>query len=215
MIGRLARVVCIDSHSLACENVKKILIRTIEKLTNKEVQKQNLEIIKNSIRTIPNFPKQGIMFKDITTLFQHPEAMKKTINIFYERYKNKQIDVVAGIESRGFIIGGILAEKLGCSFVPIRKKGKLPAETEQQEYELEYGTDVIEIHKDAIQQGQKVLLVDDLIATGGTAQASCKLIEKIGGQIVECAFIIDLKKLKGKERLSDYSIFKLIEFEGE
>lgn len=197
------------------ENVKKILIRTIEKLTNKETQKQDLEIIKNSIRTIPHFPKQGIMFRDITTLFKNPEAMKKTINIFYERYKNKKIDIVAGIESRGFILGGILAEKLNVSFVPIRKKGKLPAETEQQEYDLEYEKDIVEIHKDAIQQGQKVLIVDDLIATGGTAQASCKLVEKLGGQIIECAFIIDLPELKGKEKLSKYPIFKLIEFEGE
>ncbi len=197
------------------ENVKKVLIKTIEKLTNEEVTSQDLELIKNNIRTIPNFPKQGIMFRDITTLFQNPEAMRKTIEIFYQRYKNKKIDYVAGIEARGFILGGSLAEKLNCGFIPIRKKGKLPYEVERQEYDLEYGTDTIEIHKDALKQGQRILIMDDLIATGGTAKASCQLIEKLGGEIVECAFIIDLPELKGKEKLKDYPIFTLVEFEGE
>jgi 5'-methylthioadenosine phosphorylase len=197
------------------ENVEKILIKTIEKISKKEVDTRNIEKIKNKIRTIPNFPKQGIMFRDITTLFKDKEAMKKVIEIFYERYKDKQINVVAGIEARGFIIGGILAEKLNCGFIPIRKKGKLPAETEQQEYELEYGTDIVEIHKDAIIPGQKVLLIDDLIATGGTALASTKLIEKLNGEIIECAFIIDLPELKGKEKLSNFPVYSLVEFEGE
>ncbi len=197
------------------DNVKKLLIRTIEKITNQDSTNQDLDYIKSKIRTIPNFPKPGIMFRDITTLFQDPQAMKKTIEILHKRYKDKQIDYVAGIEARGFIIGGSLAEKLNCGFIPIRKKGKLPHEVEQQEYELEYGTDTIEIHKDAFNPGQKILIVDDLIATGGTAQASCKLIEKLKGEIVECSFIIDLPELGGKEKLSKYPVFTLVDFDGE
>jgi adenine phosphoribosyltransferase len=196
-------------------NVKKLLIRAIEKITNEDLTNNDLELIKNTIRTIPDFPKPGIMFRDITTLFQNPQAMKKTIEILHKRYKDKKIDYVAGIEARGFIIGGILAEKLNCGFIPIRKKGKLPYEVEQQEYELEYGTDTIEIHKDALKSGQRILVVDDLIATGGTAKASCQLIEKLGGEIVECSFIINLPELGGKEKLSKYPVFTLIEFEGE
>jgi len=141
--------------------------------------------------------------------------MKQVTEIFYNRYKDKKIDVVAGIESRGFIIGGILAEKLDVGFVPIRKKGKLPAEKETENYILEYGFGSVEIHKDAIQKGQRVLLIDDLIATGGTAEARCKLIEKLGGEIVEVAFIIDLPDLKGKEKLQKYPVFSVVKFEGE
>lgn len=197
------------------ENVKKVIIRTIEKLIGEETTNQDIDFIKENIRTIPNFPKQGIMFRDITTLFQNSKAMKKTIEILHKRYKDKKIDYVAGIEARGFIIGGCLAEKLNCGFIPIRKKGKLPHEVERQEYELEYGTDTIEIHKDALKPGQKILIIDDLIATGGTALASCQLIEKLRGEIVECAFIIDLPELGGKEKLTKYPVFTLIEFEGE
>lgn len=193
------------------EKVKQVLIKTIETFSEEQAYKE----IKDKIRTIPHFPKQGIMFRDITTLFKDKDGMKKITEILEKRYKDRGIEVVAGIESRGFIVGGILAEKLNCSFVPIRKKGKLPAETESQEYSLEYGTDTVEIHKDAIHPGQKVLLIDDLIATGGTAQASCQLIEKLGGNIIECAFIIDLPDLKGKEKLSKYPVFRIVEFEGE
>ncbi|MEK6906096.1 MAG: adenine phosphoribosyltransferase [Nanoarchaeota archaeon] len=171
--------------------------------------------IKEKIRTIPDFPKPGVMFRDVTTLFKDKDGMKKIMEIFYNKYKNVEIDVVAGIEARGFIIGGGLAEKLGVGFIPIRKKGKLPHETVNHEYNLEYGTDIVEIHKDAVSPGQKVLLVDDLIATGGTASASCHLIEKLGGNIVGCAFIIDLPDLKGKEKLSRYDVFSIVEFEGE
>lgn len=197
------------------ENVKKLLIRTIEKISNQEITNQDIDFIKSKITSINNWPKQGVIFRDITTLFQDPQALKKTIEIFYQRYKNKKVDYVAGIEARGFILGGSLAEKLGCGFIPIRKKGKLPRETEKQEYALEYGTDIVEIHKDALKPGQKILVVDDLIATGGTAKASCQLIEKIGGNIIECAFIIDLPELGGKEKLLKYPVFTLIEFEGE
>ena len=175
------------------------------------------EKIKSKIRTIPNWPKPGIMFRDITTLLQDAPTFNHTIELLLERYKDKQIDVVAGIESRGFIIGSILAHRLDRGFVPIRKKGKLPAETESEEYELEYGTDTIEIHKDAISEGQKVLIVDDLIATGGTSMAACKLVKKIGGEVVEFCAIIDLPELGGKKKLekAGYPVFSLVEFEGE
>jgi len=175
------------------------------------------EKIKSKIRTIPNWPKPGIMFRDITTLLQDAPTFNHTIELLLERYKDKQIDVVAGIESRGFIIGSILAHRLDRGFVPIRKKGKLPAETESEEYELEYGTDTIEIHKDAISEGQKVLIVDDLIATGGTSMAACKLVKKIGGEVVEFCAIIDLPELGGKKKLekAGFPVFSLVEFEGE
>jgi adenine phosphoribosyltransferase len=175
------------------------------------------ERVKSKIRTVPNWPKPGIMFRDITTLLQDAPTFNHTIELLLERYKDKQIDVVAGIESRGFIIGSILAHRLDRGFVPIRKKGKLPYATESEEYELEYGTDTIEIHKDAIAEGNKVLLVDDLIATGGTALAACKLIKKCGGELVECCFIIDLPELGGKKKLerAGYPVFSLVEFEGE
>ena len=140
------------------------------------------ELVKSKIRTIPHWPKQGIMFRDITTLLKDKEGFNHMINLFVKRYKGMKIDVVVGIESRGFITGSVLAHRLGIGFVPIRKPGKLPAETVSEEYELEYGKDKIEVHKDAIKQGDKVLLVDDLIATGGTALAACNLIKKLGGE---------------------------------
>ncbi|MFA5855884.1 MAG: adenine phosphoribosyltransferase [Candidatus Pacearchaeota archaeon] len=175
------------------------------------------EFVKSRIRTIPNYPKQGIMFRDITTLLKDSEGFSKVIDILYNRYKNKKIDVIAGIESRGFIIGGVLASKLGLGFIPIRKKGKLPSEVVREEYELEYGTDVIEIHKDSLKYGERVLLIDDLIATGGTCLAACRLIEKLGGIVDECCFVIDLPDLKGSEKLKNngYNVFSIVEFEGE
>src|SRR3989344_7253396 len=192
------------------ENVKKLLVKTIEKLARNDE-----DFIKSKIRTIPHFPKQGIMFRDITTLLKDAEGFQRVLNILEDRYKDKGIDIIAGIESRGFIIAGALANKLGVGFVPLRKPGKLPAATERHEYELEYGKDAIEIHKDAIQPGQKVLLIDDLLATGGTASAACTLIEKLGGKIIECAFIVELPELKGREKLAKYPVFRIVEFEGE
>lgn len=175
------------------------------------------ENIKDKIRTIPDFPKKGIMFRDITTLLADPEGLKDTIAKFVERYKDKNIDVVAGIEARGFILGGALAVGLGVGFVPLRKKGKLPYKTESVTYDLEYGTDTIEIHSDAITEGQNVLLIDDLLATGGTSVAAAKLIEKLGGKIFEIAFIVDLPEVGGRKKLESagYSQFSLVEFEGE
>lgn len=173
--------------------------------------------IKSRIRTVPHYPKQGVMFRDITTLLKDPVGLQVTINELVKRYVGIKIDRVAGIEARGFIVGSALAYQLGVGFVPIRKKGKLPAETVGHDYELEYGTDRIEVHVDAIAQGDQVLLVDDLIATGGTAEAACKLIEGLGGQIVECCFVIDLPDLGGRARLekNGQKVFALCEFEGD
>ncbi|MBS3157575.1 adenine phosphoribosyltransferase [Candidatus Woesearchaeota archaeon] len=172
--------------------------------------------LKQYIRTVPNWPKPGIQFRDITTLIKNPEAFNYVIEKFAERYKNKQIDKIVGIESRGFIFGSALANRLGISFVVVRKPGKLPAETISEEYELEYGRDKIEIHKDAVDEGDNVLVVDDLLATGGTMLATCNLIRKLGGNIVECAFVIDLPDIGGKRKLLDagYNSFSLVEFKG-
>jgi adenine phosphoribosyltransferase len=173
--------------------------------------------IKSRIRTVPHYPKPGIMFRDITTLLKDPVGLRVTVDELVRRYAGEKIDKIAGIESRGFIIGAPLAYALGKGFVPIRKKGKLPAETIGHDYELEYGSDRIEIHTDAISPGERVLLVDDLIATGGTAEAACKLIQKMGGQIVECCFVIDLPEIGGRTRLENHGhkVFALCEFEGE
>ena len=173
--------------------------------------------IKSRIRTIPHYPKPNIMFRDITSLLKDPIGLKITIDELVRRYANMEIDKVIGIEARGFIVGAPLAYALGKGFVPIRKKGTLPAETIGHDYELEYGTDRIEIHTDAIAPGERVLLVDDLIATGGTAEAATRLIEKIGGKIVECCFVIDLPDIGGRKRLEKhgYSVFALCEFEGD
>jgi adenine phosphoribosyltransferase len=173
--------------------------------------------IKSRIRTVPHYPKQGVMFRDITTLVKDPVGFRITINEFVNRYTGVKIDKVAGIESRGFIIGAALAFQLGVGFVPIRKKGKLPAETVGHDYELEYGTDRIEMHMDAVAKGERVLLADDLIATGGTAEAAVKLIETMGGKVVECCFVIDLPDLGGRKRLERHgqTVFALCEFEGD
>ena len=173
--------------------------------------------ISSRIRTIPNYPKDGIMFRDITTLLKDAVGLRIAVNELVNRYSGIKIDKVAAIEARGFILGAPLAYMLGVGFVPVRKKGKLPSETIEQEYALEYGTDVIEIHKDAISYGDKVLLVDDLIATGGTAEAATLLIEKLGGEIVECCFVVDLPELGGRKRLenNNQKVYSLCYFEGE
>ncbi len=173
--------------------------------------------IKSLIRTIPHYPKQGIMFRDITTLLKDPVGFKLTIDDLARRYADAKPDKIVAIESRGFIIGGPLAYKLGVGFVPIRKKGKLPAETIGHDYQLEYGYDRVEMHVDAVQSGDNVLLVDDLIATGGTAEAAATLIEQAGGKVMECCFVVDLPDIGGKARLQakGYKVFALCEFEGE
>jgi adenine phosphoribosyltransferase len=176
-----------------------------------------MEEIKKRIRTIPHWPKKGVMFRDITTLLKDPVGLKLCLENFVNRYKDKDIDIIVGIDSRGFILGGALAYLLGKGFVPVRKKGKLPAETESQEYKLEYGTDTVEIHKDAIQKGQKVLIIDDLIATGGTALATAKLVKKLGGKIVELGFIIDLPDIGGSKKIKEagFNYYAQTSFEGE
>lgn len=170
--------------------------------------------IKSLIRTVPHYPKQGVMYRDITTLLRDPGGFARTIGELVKRYAGVKIDRVAGIESRGFIIGAPLALQLGAGFVPIRKAGKLPSQTIGHEYELEYGTDRIEMHVDAVEQGERVLLVDDLIASGGTAEAACTLIEQAGGEVVGCAFVIDLPYVGGRSRLEQrgYNVFSLCEF---
>jgi adenine phosphoribosyltransferase len=173
--------------------------------------------IKSRIRTVPHWPKKGIMFRDITTLLKDPVGFKICIDDFVSRYKKMDIDVVVGIDSRGFILGGPIAYELGKGFVPVRKKGKLPAATEKEEYALEYGTDTLEIHKDAIEKGQKVLIIDDLIATGGTALAAAKLVKKLHGEVVEFGFIVDLPDLGGRKKLEQagYNVYAQTSFEGE
>ena len=168
------------------------------------------------IRTIPHYPKQGIMFRDITTLLKDPKGFNATINMLVEKYQGAPIDYIAGIEARGFILGSALAYALNIGFIPVRKKGKLPGKTISQSYDLEYGSDTIEIHDDAIPAGANVLLVDDLIATGGTALGAITLIEKVGGKIFETAFVVDLPELGGAEKIKTHGhkVFSLCSFEG-
>jgi len=175
------------------------------------------EILKSKIRNIPDFPKKGIIFRDITTLIQDTEGLRLLIDELVKRYSDFDIDLVAGIEARGFIIGGAIAHQLGVGFVPVRKAGKLPYNTISHEYDLEYGTDMIEIHTDSIKEGEKVLVIDDLLATGGTSLAAAKLIEKIGGEIVELAFVVDLPDVGGRKKIQEagYNMFALCEFEGD
>ncbi|NOT39283.1 MAG: adenine phosphoribosyltransferase [Alphaproteobacteria bacterium] len=172
--------------------------------------------IKSVIRTIPDYPKPGIMFRDVTTLLGNARAFRTTVDQLVQPYAGTRIDKVAGIEARGFIIAGAVAHQLSVGFVPVRKKGKLPWKTMGETYDLEYGTDTVEIHEDAVAKGENVLLVDDLIATGGTAEAAIKLIERAGGNVVGCSFIIDLPELKGRRRLEKLGkkVLSLVEFEG-
>ncbi|MEO0620256.1 MAG: adenine phosphoribosyltransferase [Pseudomonadota bacterium] len=169
------------------------------------------------IRAIPDYPKPGIMFRDVTTLMGDAAGFRETIHRMAEPFHNRGIEAVAGIEARGFILGGAIADRLGTGFVPIRKKGKLPYKAIGQDYELEYGTDIIEMHEDAVRDGERVLLVDDLIATGGTAIAAAQLLNRLNAEIVGAAFIVDLPFLQGVEKLRDHGIesHALIAFDGE
>ena len=173
-----------------------------------------MDDLKLKIRTIPDYPKPGIQFRDITSLLADPQAFNDVMDRFVKRYQDEKIDLVVGIESRGFILGAPLALRLGKGFIPVRKEGKLPGSTYGVDYDLEYGTDRVEVHKDAIPPGSKVLMVDDLLATGGTIGGSSRLIEKAGGIIVGYAFLIELVDLKGRNNL-DHPIFSLVTFEGE
>ena len=173
------------------------------------------DYFKQKIRNVPDFPKPGIVFRDITTLLKDAEALSKGAEALYQFSKDLQIDKVVGIESRGFIFGSVLAQKLGVGLVLIRKPGKLPSETISQSYQLEYGSDTLEIHKDAIKPGERILLHDDLLATGGTARAACDLVEKAGGQIVQLSFIIELAFLGGKEHFKNYVVDSLVSYDKE
>jgi len=171
--------------------------------------------LKSHIRNVKDFPKPGIMFRDITTLLKNPDAFNFTLEQLLTFVKNKKINKVVGIESRGFIFGAVLANKLNCGFIPVRKPGKLPAEKVSISYSLEYGEDKLEMHKDAIQPGDKVLIHDDLLATGGTMNAVCQLIEQLGGEIVQVSFIIELSFLNGRNKLSKYDVRSIVNYADE
>jgi len=171
--------------------------------------------LKQTIRSIPDFPKPGIIFRDITTLLQNPAALRQSVDLIAEHFDEGSIDVVVGAEARGFIFGPAVAYRLNAGFVPIRKPGKLPYQTIRATYQLEYGTDTVEMHKDAIEPGQRVLMIDDLLATGGTMAACCKLVEQIGGKIAGCAFVIELSFLKGRGKLLGHEIFSLVDYDSE
>jgi len=175
----------------------------------------NVEDVKNAIRTVPDFPRKGVMFRDITTLVKNYEVFRYTIKKLASFFVDDQIDVVVGIESRGFIIGAPLALELCAGFVPVRKPGKLPYKTVRKEYQTEYSTEVAEMHVDAIKPGQRVLMVDDLVATGGTMKAAIELVEELGGEVVGVAFVVDLPDLHGKEKLEGYRVVSLVEFAGD
>ncbi|MBR1825041.1 MAG: adenine phosphoribosyltransferase [Alphaproteobacteria bacterium] len=169
--------------------------------------------IKNSVRNIPDYPKPGIQFKDITTAMRQPEIFKEIIDLLAAHFRERKIDYVVGIDARGFIFGGALAYKLGCGFVPVRKPGKLPADTIAEEYALEYGTDKLEIHKDALKAGDRVVIVDDLVAVGGTAGAAGNLVQKLGATIDSFAFVIELTELGGREKLQNTAeVYSLVRF---
>jgi len=173
--------------------------------------KKNPEF-KDYIRSIPDFPKAGILFKDITTLLKDSRAFKHALDALVNKYKNKKIDKVVAVEARGFILGGAVAYRLGAGFVPVRKKGKLPWKTNSATYELEYGTDTLEIHHDAINPHESVLIVDDLLATGGTVKAVTDLVKQLQGKIAGIAFLIELTDLKGKDKLKGYPVYSLIKY---
>ena len=171
-----------------------------------------MEQLKNIIRDIPDFPKKGIIFKDITTLLQDAASFQKMVDLLAHRYIGKRIDKVVGVEARGFIIGAALAYKLGAGIVLVRKPGKLPSETFSKTYDLEYGTDTLEIHRDAIKHGERILIADDLLATGGTMTAVVDMVEGMGGDIVECCFMAELDFLDGRKKLPDGKVFSLLNF---
>lgn len=168
--------------------------------------------IEKYIRAVPDFPKEGVLFRDITPVLLQPDIFRKTCDEFNKRYRNRDIDKIAAMESRGFIFGSVLSYSMNVGFIPIRKKGKLPWKKVSESYSLEYGEETLEMHTDAIEKGDRVLLIDDLLATGGTAEASCRMVERLGGVIEEMCFLIELSDLKGRERLGDRPVFSLITF---
>ena len=171
--------------------------------------------MKKTIRSIPDWPIKGVIFRDLTTLMLDPAAYKESCDIFYNRYKDMGIEKIVGIDARGFVFGAVLAYHLNIGFVPVRKKGKLPYTTISESYSLEYGEDVLEIHEDALKKGERVIIIDDLIATGGTVGATAKLVEKLEAEIIECAFVVELPDLKGRDQIKNHKVFAILEFEGE
>ncbi|HYM49737.1 MAG TPA: adenine phosphoribosyltransferase [Candidatus Limnocylindrales bacterium] len=171
-----------------------------------------LAALREKIRDVPNFPKEGILFKDITTLLKDRDAFRQVVDMMAHTYRQRQVDLVVGVESRGFIFGGALAYELHAGFVPVRKEGKLPSHKISESYALEYGSAVLEIHKDAIRPGQAVVIVDDLLATGGTARATARLVQQLGGDVVGISFLIELKFLKGAETLKEYPVVSHLQF---
>jgi adenine phosphoribosyltransferase len=176
---------------------------------------QACEYIKNKVRSIPDWPIKGVIFRDITTLLQDPVAHREISNIFYNRYADQNIEKIVGIDARGFLFGSVLAYRLDIGFIPIRKKGKLPYHTIGESYTLEYGEETVEIHEDAFSNGDRVVIIDDLIATGGTIAAAVNLVQKLGAEIVECAFVLELPDLRGRQKLGNHRVFSIVEFEGE
>ncbi len=172
-----------------------------------------MDALKKVIREVPDYPKKGILFYDITTLVKDPKAFAQALDAMCQRYIGQEIDAVVGVESRGFIFGAAMAYRMGTGFIMIRKPGKLPADVISETYALEYGEDTIEMHRDAVGKGQKVLVVDDLLATGGTAAAACKLIEKAGGEVAECCFMIELNFLDGRKKLAGQKVFSLLQYD--
>ena len=177
-----------------------------------EETNEKLEYVKSKVRSVKDFPKEGIIFRDITTVLKEPEALKITVDYLCDQFKDVKVDYIAGIESRGFIVGMPMAYKMNVGFIPIRKPKKLPAPTYSQSYDLEYGTDTIEIHKDAIFEGANVLIADDLLATGGTAEAACKLVKKAGGNVVGVAFLIELADLDGRQKLDCGKVVSMLKY---
>ena len=173
------------------------------------------DYIRSKVRSIPDWPIKGVIFRDITTLLIDPPAFRQICTIFYDRYVNEKIDKIVGIDARGFLFGSVLAYKLDIGLIPIRKTGKLPYNTISESYTLEYGEEVIEIHEDAIKKGERVVIIDDLIATGGTVSAAANLVEKLGGDIFECSFVIELPDLDGRKKLGNRKVYSIVEFEGE
>ncbi|MDD5518596.1 MAG: adenine phosphoribosyltransferase [Candidatus Omnitrophica bacterium] len=178
------------------------------------MSRKNDPVLERAIRNIADFPKAGIIFRDITSLIQNKSAFKKAVDLLADKYKGKKINKVVGVEARGFIFGAALAHKIGAGFIPVRKKGKLPCKTISATYALEYGTDTLEIHEDAIEPGEKILIIDDLLATGGTVKAVTGLVNKLKGKIRGIGFVIELVDLKGKEKLKGYPVFSLVKFRG-